>query len=632
MNKTLVTLVVTILLVIIILVAIIFYYTTTISRKSGNYQQQQKQKQQLYSSGRKKKRTSTTPRTSTPRTSDSESTTSTATVATTPLDRSISIDSEGSFSFNRSRKSSVDSDTSFPFNRSRRFSVGSDTSFPFNRSRRSSVGSDISITTTSRCTSVFSDSDFTDTDDENEHAKKIKLDTTASSLLDLLRHYRKFLQPKKKNQKLLKDIKALKYKDDISPDEFKDLFERIHRTIDNEAYQSNSFTNKKQHVRLNIEPRRIRQPVLNDDHYDIMIMMSQLRAEASWTDKVKSAVSFNRKCLISKLNLNPSSYGGLLETAIIDSFESMFRESTNDKGDARWHVDFSIIESMNKRKIIDKEEYTRLTSNPIHPKFSSKECLIEIKVSLISNSGTFNWINLRPSYNIDFYLLVAYDFWESYEGQSWFFLVPAQRLYDILERNFSGVSSGTIKSLASAVDEMKKIHKEKIKRVAAAEKEVERCIEFFLSLSEPAIEDIIKKDFSLLTTEMELEGIKRALQLRYNTLFYLLPKHITSRFYEKLKSISPIEERSERSFRMISSRYPIVDPELEDKEPEYSWNRKNYNTWKELQPYQFDEIYEYMCTPRCIEVPRGKYSHLITCEYENLDRLRHCLPEGAYHF
>ena len=69
---------------------------------------------------------------------------------------------------------------------------------------------------------------------------------------------------------------------------------------------------------------------------------------------------------------------------------------------------------------------------------------VEIKVSLGSN-GQFNFVQLRPSHTIDYYLFLIYDVYSSYSelGQIHWFLSKPNDLYKLLPK-YGGYAHGTV--------------------------------------------------------------------------------------------------------------------------------------------------------------------------------------------
>lgn len=58
---------------------------------------------------------------------------------------------------------------------------------------------------------------------------------------------------------------------------------------------------------------------------------------------------------------------------------------------------------------------------------------IEIKVSLGTQDGWLNFVQLRPSHNIDYYIFLAYDLFDGEFGKYHWFLCEAPALYELIQ-------------------------------------------------------------------------------------------------------------------------------------------------------------------------------------------------------
>lgn len=67
---------------------------------------------------------------------------------------------------------------------------------------------------------------------------------------------------------------------------------------------------------------------------------------------------------------------------------------------------------------------------------------IEIKISL--GGPVYNYVQIRPNHDIDYYLFLAYDFIKEDIGKVYLFLFDAQDIYDLIPK-FGEYSHGTIK-------------------------------------------------------------------------------------------------------------------------------------------------------------------------------------------
>ena len=68
---------------------------------------------------------------------------------------------------------------------------------------------------------------------------------------------------------------------------------------------------------------------------------------------------------------------------------------------------------------------------------------IEIKVSLGSNNGQINFVQLRPDHNIDYYLFLVYNLFEDDLGKIYWFLIEPKDLYKLIPK-YGGYAHGTV--------------------------------------------------------------------------------------------------------------------------------------------------------------------------------------------
>ena len=57
---------------------------------------------------------------------------------------------------------------------------------------------------------------------------------------------------------------------------------------------------------------------------------------------------------------------------------------------------------------------------------------IEIKISLGQKNGQFNFVQIRPDHNIDFYIFMCYNMYDDKIGKIYWFLCPANKLYKLI--------------------------------------------------------------------------------------------------------------------------------------------------------------------------------------------------------
>ena len=137
-------------------------------------------------------------------------------------------------------------------------------------------------------------------------------------------------------------------------------------------------------------------------------LAKELRQSTSRTKLCDQETNCVRKCLLCKYYLSSMQWGPLLEKYIKNKFNiSKPKNSTSGDG------------------------------------CSPKNKNIEIKVSLGTIEGTFNFVQIRPDHNVQFYLFLAYDVHYGKEGKVYWFLCKAQELYKLIPQ-YGGYAHGTV--------------------------------------------------------------------------------------------------------------------------------------------------------------------------------------------
>lgn len=129
------------------------------------------------------------------------------------------------------------------------------------------------------------------------------------------------------------------------------------------------------------------------------------------TNKVKichDELDTVRKCLLCRFYLSSMQWGPLLERFIKEKFK-IGKPKNSTSGDG----------------------------------CSPKQKNIEIKVSLGTAQGTFNFVQIRPDHSIHYYLFLAYDLHFGKEGKIYWFLCNAQELYKLIPQ-YGGYAHGTV--------------------------------------------------------------------------------------------------------------------------------------------------------------------------------------------
>jgi hypothetical protein len=118
------------------------------------------------------------------------------------------------------------------------------------------------------------------------------------------------------------------------------------------------------------------------------------------------------KCILCKKYLSSNEYSILLEKFIIKKF--------------------------NLKKNIDNLSGDALSENNL---------TIEIKISLGDKTGKFNFVQLRPDHNIDYYLFLAYNLYDKDDtGKIYWLFCKSTELYELIPE-YGGYAHGTIKKL-----------------------------------------------------------------------------------------------------------------------------------------------------------------------------------------
>ena len=70
----------------------------------------------------------------------------------------------------------------------------------------------------------------------------------------------------------------------------------------------------------------------------------------------------------------------------------------------------------------------------------------ELKFSLHTKDGGFNFVQIRPDHAVDYYLVGGYNLFEGEIGKAYIFKVPAEKIYELLPE-YGGYAHGTVKEL-----------------------------------------------------------------------------------------------------------------------------------------------------------------------------------------
>jgi hypothetical protein len=144
-------------------------------------------------------------------------------------------------------------------------------------------------------------------------------------------------------------------------------------------------------------------------------------------------VETERQQLIKKKEINKSIKKIITDFDSIDDFREILIKSTlyltsQSYGD--------IIESQIKKILNISPQRDEISGDGV---FNNKT--IEIKVSIEGTKSNFNFVQLRPSHNVDYYLLLTYSYTED---DLFFFLIPHEDMITLIGK-YAGYAHGTIK-------------------------------------------------------------------------------------------------------------------------------------------------------------------------------------------
>jgi hypothetical protein len=144
-------------------------------------------------------------------------------------------------------------------------------------------------------------------------------------------------------------------------------------------------------------------------------------------------VETERQQLIKKKEINKSIKKIITDFDSIDDFREILIKSklyltSQSYGD--------IIESQIKKILNISPQRDEISGDGV---FNNKT--IEIKVSIEGTKSNFNFVQLRPSHNVDYYLLLTYSYTED---DLFFFLIPHEDMITLIGK-YAGYAHGTIK-------------------------------------------------------------------------------------------------------------------------------------------------------------------------------------------
>jgi hypothetical protein len=150
-------------------------------------------------------------------------------------------------------------------------------------------------------------------------------------------------------------------------------------------------------------------PILKINNIKELVL--QMRKPICYKNKCLIEKNILYKCILCKKYLSSNQWGPMLEKYIKELF-LLKKPKNNTSGDGC---------SMNNKKI-------------------------EIKVSLGDSNGQFNFVQIRPDHDIDYYILMCYNVFDDELGKIYWFLCPSGELYKLLPE-YGSYAHGTITKL-----------------------------------------------------------------------------------------------------------------------------------------------------------------------------------------
>lgn len=141
---------------------------------------------------------------------------------------------------------------------------------------------------------------------------------------------------------------------------------------------------------------------------DAKEIVASLRHPICYKNKCMSECNLLYKCIYCKKYLSSNQWGPLLESHVKKLFSL--------------------------KKPIDHVSGDGCSSNGKN---------IEIKISLGDSKGRFNFVQIRPDHNIDYYIFMCYNLSDDELGKIYWFLCPSNKLYKLLPK-YGGYAHGTI--------------------------------------------------------------------------------------------------------------------------------------------------------------------------------------------
>jgi hypothetical protein len=159
----------------------------------------------------------------------------------------------------------------------------------------------------------------------------------------------------------------------------------------------------------------ITQLVMNKNMYSDLV--KSMRNPDHYKERCQSETNILHKCILCRKFLPPIQWSPIMEAFIKQTFD-LSQPVDHTSGDGL---------SRNKKSI-------------------------EIKVSFGDAKGQFNFVQIRPDHNIDYYIFLCYDLYYGQLGKLYWFFCDSEELYSLLPE-YGGYSHGTISKFGKITKE-----------------------------------------------------------------------------------------------------------------------------------------------------------------------------------
>lgn len=149
---------------------------------------------------------------------------------------------------------------------------------------------------------------------------------------------------------------------------------------------------------------------VNSEEYYVNLV-DALRQKKNVQIMCKEEKNILRKCILCRSYLSSNQWAPIMEEHIMEIF-GIRKKKNNTSGDGNTNKNFNI----------------------------------EIKVSLGTDNGQVNFVQIRPDHDVDYYILLVYNLHEEQLGKVHWFLCKSQELYHLIPE-YGGYAHGTTEKL-----------------------------------------------------------------------------------------------------------------------------------------------------------------------------------------